>query len=258
MKLQELKVFLDKKSEAYNHPSFIHNDPIAVPHRFTLKQDIEIAGLFAAILAWGQRKTIIHNANQLMHLMDMAPHQFILEHQPNDLQRFNGFVHRTFNDTDLLYVIDFLKRHYTQHQTLEDAFIPVERKSTELIYDALSVFHKRLFNSSYAPQRTKKHFATPERQSACKRLNMYLRWMVRHDDRGVDFGLWTRIRPYDLICPLDLHVQRVALKLKLISRDTNDWQAAMDVTRVLRMMRPHDPVYYDYALFGLGVMEKWR
>ncbi len=255
MNQRELKKFLDKKAAQYNHPSFIGSDPISIPHLFSNKQDIEIAALFAATIAWGQRITIINNSRRLMQLMDMAPHQFIVQHQAQDLKRFKGFVHRTFNETDLLYFIDFLQSHYHKCTTLEDAFIPEHVTNEEYCFDALSVFHERFFDVEYAPQRTRKHISTPYRLSACKRLNMFLRWMVRHDEQGVDFGIWKQISPAQLICPLDVHVQRVARKLNLLTRTQNDWKAAVELTQKLRILDVKDPVRYDFALFGLGVME---
>jgi uncharacterized protein (TIGR02757 family) len=253
---KELKNFLDEKAALYNNYTFIDSDPISIPHRFNNKQDIEIAALFAATISWGQRKTIIDNSLRLMKLMDMVPHQFITQHQPQDLKRFNGFVHRTFNETDLLYFIDFLKRHFKKFPSLEDAFIPQNATNEEFTYDALTTFHMRFFDSDYAPARTRKHISTPLRHSACKRLNMFLRWMVRKDKQGVDFGLWKKITPAQLICPLDVHVQRVARNLNLLTRSQNDWRAAIELTQNLRLLDAEDPIRYDFALFGIGVIEK--
>ncbi len=253
-----VKRLLNEKAKQFNNPSFIKNDPISIPHLFEKKQDIEISGLFSAALAWGQRKTIIENNIKLMQLMEMSPYEFITQHEEKDLERFSGFVHRTFNTTDLLYFIYFLKNYYQTHSSLEDAFVPLAQTNEEYGYDALRQFHHIFFSLDILSQRTRKHIATPERNSACKRLNMYLRWMVRRDDKGVDFGIWARILPSQLICPLDVHVQRVARSLQLLTRKQNDWKAAIELTRNLRMFNHDDPVIYDYALFGLGVMEKWR
>jgi uncharacterized protein (TIGR02757 family) len=282
---KELWDFLEKKVLEYNDPSFIATDPISVPHRFSKKQDIEIAGLFASIFSWGNRITIIQKSNELMRAMDDDPFNFIRNHQASDLKRFLKFKHRTFNATDLLYFIHFLQSHYRLSDTLETAFLPepsdgkkrkkqsviilpVEKtkkkqpdknisNGNEFVKNALSVFYTRFFSLENAPFRTQKHIATPEKNSACKRLNMYLRWMVRKDNRGVDFGIWKEISAADLICPVDLHVARVARGFGLISRKQTDWETAMELTSALRDMDKKDPVKYDFALFGLGVMEKY-
>ncbi|MBY0432710.1 MAG: TIGR02757 family protein [Cyclobacteriaceae bacterium] len=251
----DLKAFLDEKVDQYNRPGFITNDPISIPHRFSLKQDIEISGLFAATLAWGQRVTIIKNCLDLMEKMDHAPYDFVRHHAPADLKRFEKFVHRTFNATDLFYFIFFLSRFYKKHNSLEELFlVPSQDVTTER---GLINFHNQFFSLPDFPARTKKHVSTPERKSACKRINMYLRWMVRNDKRGVDFGIWNRISTSKLVCPCDLHVERVARKLKLIGRKPMNWQTALDLTASLRKFDPYDPVKYDFALFGLGVEEKF-
>ncbi len=251
-----IKALLDDRVEKFNQPDFIPNDPVSIPHRFTKKQDIEISGFFASILAWGQRKTIINNCLKLMNLMDNAPHDFILHHQEQDLQRLLGFKHRTFNDTDLLYLVHFFNWYYSQHESLETAFTGVHNEIKNQ-KDRLMYFHDLVFSLEDAPHRTKKHIATPARKSACKRINMYLRWMVRNDDKGVDFGIWNSMKPADLVCPCDVHVERVARKLGLITRKGMDWQTAEELTDHLRTFDPTDPVKYDYALFGLGVEEKF-
>jgi len=242
----------------YNRTSFIAKDPVSVPHRFDKKQDIEIAGLFAAVFAWGNRTTIIRKSNELMNQMDSAPYDFIRNHQSADLKRFLDFKHRTFNATDLLYFIRFLKSHYLLSDSLESAFIPNHfAEENEFIKTGLSVFYTRFFSLNDAPRRTQKHISSPEKNSTCKRLNMYLRWMVRQDKKGVDFGIWKKISAADLICPVDLHVARVARGFGLISRKQTDWQAAMELTIALREMDKNDPVKYDFALFGLGVTENY-
>jgi uncharacterized protein (TIGR02757 family) len=281
---KELRDFLEKKVLEYNHPSFIGKDPVSVPHRFSRKQDIEIAGLFAAVFAWGNRITIIQKSNELMERMDDAPYDFIRNHQPEDLKRFLSFKHRTFNSTDLLYFIHFLQHHYQQADSLEFAFMPdtpdgklLNNRATlihfkkemagaanekpihvnEHVKNALNIFYKRFFALSDAPERTKKHIASPDKNSTCKRLNMYLRWMVRKDSKGVDFGIWNNISQADLVCPVDLHVARVARGFGLISRKQTDWETAMELTSALRRMDKNDPVKYDFALFSLGVTEKY-
>jgi uncharacterized protein (TIGR02757 family) len=252
---EEVKSLLDEKYDLFNHPDFISADPVSIPHLFTKKQDIEISGFFAAILAWGQRKTIINKCTELMRMMGNSPHEFVLNHSENDLKDLIHFKHRTFNDIDTLYFIHFFKSFYQKHESLEAAFLLSNAAGAEFMQGSLTAFHHYFFSSDLAPERTRKHIATPERKSACKRINMYLRWMVRQDDRGVDFGIWNQIKPADLICPCDVHVDRVARKLGLIQRKQTDWQTAQELTQALRKMDPNDPVKYDFALFGLGIME---
>ena len=250
-----LKEFLDSKVELYNQGEFIALDPISIPHQYTKRQDIEIAGFFAATLAWGQRITVINKCKELLQMMDNAPHQFLLQHKLSDLKPFENFKHRTFNSTDALYFIESLATYYRTHESLEDAFVGVETDST--IESGLIDFHKQFFSLPDYPSRTIKHVSTPARKSACKRLNMYLRWMVRQDDKGVDFGIWKKINPAQLICPCDVHVERVARKLKLIRKKGMNWQTALEITSNLRKLDPIDPVKYDFALFGLGIMERF-
>jgi uncharacterized protein (TIGR02757 family) len=254
---EALKDFLNRKVAEYNSVDFIESDPISIPHQFKRKQDIEIAGFFASIFAWGNRTTIIKKTTLLMQLMDNSPHDFIVSHQEKDLKRFFGYKHRTFNTTDLLYFILFLKFHYISNTTLESAFSNWMHKNDTTVENALSGFHNYFFNLPDAPKRTKKHIATPEKGSTCKRLNMYLRWMVRKDKKGVDFGLWKTIKPSQLICPIDVHVGRVAKKLGLIKRNSIDWQTALELTVQLKKFDRNDPVKYDFALFGLGVVENY-
>lgn len=253
LKKTEIKSFLDEKVDFYNRVGFIENDPILIPHAFSKVQDIEIAGLFAAVLAWGQRVTIINKCRELMERMDNAPHEFVIHHSQKDLKRLLGFKHRTFNDTDLLYFILFLNRYFRKYPSLEDAFI-APGSSVE---SGLIQFYKLFFSYDDHPGRTRKHIATPAKNSTCKRLCMYLRWMVRTDNRGVDFGIWNRISPAQLVCPCDVHVERVARKLKLIHAKQTNWSTALELTDNLRKFDPADPVKYDFALFGLGVAEGW-
>ncbi len=259
---QALRDFLEQKVLEFNQESFIEKDPVSIPHRFSKKQDIEIAGLFAAVFSWGNRTTIIQKSNELMDAMEGSPHDFIIHHRPADLKPFLSFKHRTFNTTDLLYFFRFLQSHYRSSESLETAFLPkaADRKKiseNEFVKEALSVFYKRFFSLEGAPKRTGKHISNPDKNSTCKRLNMYLRWMVRKDRRGVDFGIWKKISAADLICPVDLHVARVARGFGLISRTQTDWQTAMELTIALREMDRKDPVKYDFALFGLGVTDKY-
>jgi uncharacterized protein (TIGR02757 family) len=262
----DIKDFLDAKVEQYNHPGFIENDPISIPHLFTKKQDIEIMGFWAAMLAWGQRKTIINKCKELISLMDNAPHDFIIHHQEKDLKRFLNFKHRTFNATDTLYFIHFFREFYLKYESLEEAFMQSSvfkshssnledcRLGTE---DLLNNFRNNFFSLPDFPQRTKKHVTSPEQNSTCKRLNMFLRWMVRKDNAGVDFGVWSKIKMPDLMCPLDLHVDRVSRKLGLIERKQTDWKTTVELTEKLKELDPLDPAKYDFALFGLGIEEKF-
>lgn len=250
---QSLKSFLDSKVEEYNKLSFIKDDPVSIPHLFTKKQDIEIAGFFASIFAWGNRTIIINKSKELMQWMDMSPHQFITSHTENDLKKLLSFKHRTFNITDLLYFIQFLKHHYSNNASLETAFT----KWGNDVETILIGFHHYFFSLEDVPLRTKKHIATPEKKSNCKRLNMYLRWMVRCDNKGVDFGIWKKIEPSQLICPMDVHVARVVRRFNLIQRKQTDWQAALELTEYLKTLDASDPVKYDFALFALGVIEKF-
>ncbi|RAJ28357.1 TIGR02757 family protein [Pedobacter cryoconitis] len=259
MEFLELKDFLDIKVAQYNRPDFITNDPICIPHRFSKKQDIEIAAFFASILAWGQRKTIINKCTDLFDRMDNDPYNFMLHHGDEDLRRLLNFKHRTFNDTDLLYFVSFFKHHYTLSDSLETAFLPANFGQVESFTaeHALNHFRTYFFSLPDSPRRTVKHISSPTQKSTCKRLNMFLRWMVRKDQTGVDFGVWTTISPADLICPCDVHVDRVARRLDLITRKQTDWRTAVELTTELRKFDPSDPVKYDFALFGLGVEEKF-
>lgn len=244
---------LEQKFRQYDRPDFIPNDPIAIPHQFSKQADIEIAGFFAATFAWGNRTTILNKSRELLKGMDDAPHQFITQHREQDLKKLLAFKHRTFQSTDLLYFIQFLRYHYDRSETLESAFL-LQKGGME---QRLNAFHDYFFAQPDAPERTRKHVASPERGSTCKRLNMFLRWMVRRDKLGVDFGIWKKIKPSELICPVDVHVSRVARKLGLIERKQTDWQTAIELTESLRQFDPIDPVKYDFALFSLGVNEKF-
>lgn len=253
-----LKTFLDSKVDQYNTLAFIAKDPICIPHLFSKKQDIEIAGFFAAIFAWGNRITIINKSRELLTRMDNKPHDFCLHHSPTDLKGLIKFAHRTFNDTDLLYFIHFFNFHYTQNASLETAFFPhVKFPEVNKVENGLNHFRRYFFSLEDMPGRTKKHIASPLTNSSCKRLNMFLRWMVRKDANGVDFGIWKSVKPKDLICPIDVHVARVARHFKLLVRLPVDWKAALELTERLRTLDSTDPVKYDFALFGMGVMENF-
>jgi uncharacterized protein (TIGR02757 family) len=254
---QEIIDLLDRKVQEYNQLSFIENDPICIPHQYNKKQDIEIMGLFAAVFAWGQRKTIINKCRELAQRMDNAPYDFVLNHTDADLQKLIGFKHRTFNDSDLLYFIYFLNYWYKNNTSLESAFSNGMQPGDLNTENGLNDFKQTFFSLDEVLQRTMKHISSPIQKSACKRINMYLRWMVRHDEQGVDFGIWKKIKPAQLVCPLDVHVQRVAANLGLIQREQNDWNAAVELTNNLKKLDSEDPVKYDFALFGLGVMDKY-
>jgi uncharacterized protein (TIGR02757 family) len=248
VQIEKLKIFLDAKVDYYNQPLFIEKDPISVPHQFSKKQDIEIAALFAATFAWGNRTTIINKAKELMTLMDDAPHQFITQHKAADLKPFLNFKHRTFNADDAIYFIYFLQQHYLKSESLETAFFP--NKKTD-VAAGLNHFKQQFFQYPHL-QRTQKHVSAPKQQSACKRLNMFLRWMVRKDTAGVDFGIWKNIKMNQLICPLDVHVSNIARQLGLLHNKNNNWDAAIELTANLQLMNAADPVIYDYALFSMG------
>lgn len=243
---------LNEKSQKFNNVSFINTDPIAIPHRFSIKQDIEISGFFAAILAWGQRKTIINKCTELLCYMENSPHDFILNAQSKDLAKLEKFVHRTFNFMDLMYFLEFLKMHYQNHDSLEDAFL-IGNDSHSNIKNNLINFKNYFFSLEDSPKRTRKHISDPTTNSACKRINMFLRWMVRKDDAGVDFGLWNKLSPAQLVIPCDVHVESVARKLGLTSRPKADWKMAEEITETLKILAPQDPTKYDFALFGMGI-----
>jgi len=258
MNRQQLQYFLDKKVDEYNRPSFIERDPISIPHLYSQKRDIEIAGFFAALFAWGNRTIIINKSKDLLQRMDNQPYQFILNHSEQDRKIFFGFKHRTFQDGDILYLIEFLQQHYKRFNSLEDAFLisSGSKEYGEVQENRLRNFYQYAFSFPHLA-RTEKHIATPAKNSACKRLNMYLRWMVRKDIQSVDFGLWSRIKTSELMVPLDVHVTRVAKKLNLLGDEKANWTQTLLLTKNLRNFDPVDPVKYDFALFGLGVVEKY-
>lgn len=243
---------MNSKYLKFNNLNFIELDPICIPHRFTNKQDIEISGFFAAVLAWGQRKTIISKCTELMQKMDNAPFEFILNADDKDLKKLENFVHRTFNFVDLMYFIEFFKAHYKQYESFEDAFL-IGNNSENNLKENLSNFRKYFFSLEDSPHRTRKHISSPESNSACKRINMYLRWMVRKDNNGVDFGLWNRLKPAQLVIPCDVHVENIARRLNLTNRPKADWKMAEEITESLSLLDPEDPAKYDFALFGMGI-----
>ena len=254
MNKQELKEFLDEKVLEYNNLKFIESDPVQIPHLFTLKEDIEIAGFLAATIAWGNRKMIIKNAHKMMELMGNSPYDFVMNYKEHHLEIFDGFVHRTFNNVDLTYFIKALHHIYTNHNGLESIFNI--NTTTNSLQPAIHQFKKVFFEINH-PSRTTKHISDPLKGSAAKRINMYLRWMVRKDNNGVDFGIWNSISPSTLSCPLDVHSGNVARKLGILTRKQNDAKALAELDTSLRKMDSNDPVKYDFALFGLGVFEKF-
>ena len=254
MNKKELKVFLDEKADVYNNPKFIASDPIQIPHQFSKKEDIELSAFLTATISWGNRKSIIKNASNMMLLLDNSPYEFILNHKEKDLEPLMGFVHRTFNGIDLIQFIKSLKHIYLNHGGLELLFAKHAKK-----YDLQQSIHqfKSVFFEIEHPQRTRKHVSDPLKNSAAKRINMFLRWMVRNDGRGVDFGIWQSLLPSQLSCPLDVHSGNVARQLKLLKRKLNDAKALAELDKSLRRLDKKDPVKYDFALFGLGVFEKF-
>ena len=254
MDQRELKEFLDEKVMLYNNPSFIESDPIQIPHLFSKKEDIEISGFLTAIISWGNRKMIIRNALKMMELLDNAPYDFIINHQKSDLKPFKNFVHRTFNSEDLYQFIQSLEHIYKKHQGLEKTLAIIGERTTYI--EAIHNLKKIFFEIPHL-QRTKKHISDPLKNSAAKRINMFLRWMVRNDQTGVDFGIWKTHNAANLSCPLDVHSGNVARKLGLLSRKQNDWKAVTELDTNLRKLDHEDPVKYDFALFGLGVFEKF-
>ncbi len=254
MTFQERTDFLNEKVAQYNHPDFIETDPIQIPHSFSKKEDIEISGFLASTIAWGNRKMIINNAQKIMNCMDHAPHDFIINHTSKDLAVFEGFVHRTFNATDLQFFVQSLQNIYLNHQGLEALFQPKEEEST--MKEAFSRFHRVFFEPDHL-QRTEKHISNASKGSACKRLIMFLRWMVRQDHGGVDFGIWKRIPAAKLTIPLDVHSGKTARALGLIQRKANDWKTLEEIDIPLRKMDAQDPAKYDFALFGLSVFEEF-
>lgn len=254
MNTRELKQFLDYKSDEYNRPEFISSDPVQIPHRFSKKEDIEISGFLTATIAWGQRISIIKNALELMQLMDESPFEFVMNHEEKDLIKLQHFVHRTFNNSDLICFLKSLRHLYTRYQGMENIF--QQHAENHSLQWAIHQF-KQVFFELPHPVRTEKHVSDPLSGSAAKRINMFLRWMVRRDNRGVDLGIWKSLSPSQLSCPLDVHSGQVARKLGLITRTQNDAKALVELDVNLRRLDAEDPVKYDFALFGLGVFEKF-
>jgi uncharacterized protein (TIGR02757 family) len=252
MKQSELKDFLDEKVELYNNPKFIDSDPIQIPHLFSLKEDIEIAGFLAATISWGNRKMIIQNSHKMMKLMGNSPFDFVMSHDDTQLEKFEDFVHRTFNGGDFFTFIKSLQNIYKNHDGIESVFAKHQEKDS--LQKSISEFKKVFFEIEHQ-SRTQKHVSDPINNSAAKRINMFLRWMIRNDSKGVDLGIWKTISASKLSCPLDVHSGNVARKLGLLTRKQNDAKALFELDTKLRKLDKNDPVKYDFALFGLGVFE---
>jgi len=251
----EIKDFLDEKAALYEQPKFIETDPVQIPHLFTQKEDIEISGFLTATISWGNRKSILTNAHKLMNILGNSPHDFIMNYTENDQGLFEGFVHRTFNSTDLSYFIIALYHIYTKYGDMESFFKQFSKEET--LQNGIHQFKKEFFSLPEHPIRTEKHISDPHKNSAAKRINMFLRWMVRSPKAGVDLGIWKSLSSAQLSCPLDVHSGNVARKLGLLKRKQNDAKALAELDSNLRQLDPNDPVKYDYALFGLGVFEKF-
>ncbi|TPN88699.1 TIGR02757 family protein [Aquimarina algicola] len=254
LKKSELKDFLDEKAAFYENPKFIETDPVQIPHLFTQKEDIEIAGFLTATISWGNRKSILTNAHKLMSILGDSPYDFIMTHPKIEPEDLNDFVHRTFNTHDLAYFITGLHRLYTKYGDMESFF--TQFKSENSLQNAIHHFKREFFVLPHL-SRTEKHISDPQKKSAAKRINMFLRWMVRNPKAGVDLGIWKTLSPSQLSCPLDVHSGNVARKLKILNRKQNDSVALLELDTALRKLDPNDPVKYDYALFGLGVFEKF-
>ncbi|HMS28483.1 MAG TPA: TIGR02757 family protein [Saprospiraceae bacterium] len=254
----EVASFLLEQAWRFNQSSFIENDAISIPHSFSKKQDIEISGFWTAMLSWGNRKSIIKNCNELSRLMDYAPLDFVKNYQERDGLKFSKFVHRTFQYADSLYFLQFLSSWYKKYTSLEDAFIPEGFNSCASIESSLNLFHERFFSDDpdQMNHRTRKHVARPKSGSRCKRMNMFLRWMVRKDNRGVDFGMWNKIDASQLMIPLDIHVEKTARKYGLLQRKNLDWKAVLELSLNCSEIIPEDPGLLDYALFGLSIESK--
>jgi len=254
MTLLELKEFLDEKAEFYQQKEFIQTDPIIIPHEYEISLDIEISGFLISVISWGNRKSIINSGYKIINLLEYSPYDFIMNHSDQDLKRIKGSIHRTFNSEDLIYFIKSLKNIYTNYNGLEG--IISNKKNGNNLQERISIF-KKIFFELDSPERTKKHLPDPLNGSAAKRFNMFLRWMVRSNNKGIDFGIWKSISASQLSCPLDIHTGNTARKLGLLKRNQNDSLAVNELDLKLRKMDKNDPVKYDFALFGLGVNEKF-
>lgn len=253
LKFEELKVFLDEKADLYNRPDFIGDDPIQIPHRFSLRQDVEIAGFLAATISWGNRKAIIRSADKMLDIMGNSPYDFIMNHSGKELQDIQGSsIHRTFKGEDFAYFISQFRHMYAEHESLENLFLLREEESNFM--HSVERFRSRFLGTE--KHRSHKHVSSPYKNSSTKRIMMFLRWMVRNDRRGVDFGIWDKIDPKYLSIPLDVHTGNISRKLGLISRTQNDWKTVEELDLMIRKFDDSDPAKYDFALFGLGVTKE--
>lgn len=248
--MKEIEELLNAKYVEHNTKDFISSDPISIPHRFTSKEDIEISAFLTATISWGRRASIISNADRMMQIMDHSPHDFIVNHKTKDLKKALGFVHRTFNESDLIYFFQSLKSIYQDHGGLESAFYSDSDDLSSHIEKFRSIFFLNIHET-----RTQKHVSSPSKGSASKRICMFLRWMVREDPNSVDFGIWRKIKPSELMLPLDVHTAAVSRKLGLLTRKSNDWKAVTEISNNLKIICPEDPIKYDFALFGLGAID---
>ncbi|MBW6489757.1 MAG: TIGR02757 family protein [Lentimicrobium sp.] len=255
MDYKKIKELLDQKVVQYNNKAFIPSDPISIPHSFTKKEDIEISGFLVATISWGQRTTIVKNGFRLMDIMDNSPYDFAMDARADDLKKLAAFVHRTFNGDDILFFVEALKSIYQNQGGLENAFATGMNDGDTDVMNAIIHFREMFLRNPHL-SRSQKHIANPVAGSSAKRINMFLRWMVRKDDKGVDFGLWNSILPAQLCCPLDIHVGNIARRLGLLKRKQNDWKSVTELTSNLRAFDSEDPIKYDFALFGMGVFEK--
>ncbi len=251
MNFEELKDYLDFKADQYNNPNFIESDPIQIPHRYKVKEDIEISGFLAATIAWGNRKMIINSATKMMDTMGNNPYDFVMNATNNQIDSIDNIVHRTFNSEDFRYFIKSLRNIYQNHGGLENVFAA---NNSINLQNRISAF-KQIFFEIDHPLRTTKHISDPLKGSSSKRINMFLRWVSRNDKKGVDFGIWKSVSPSELSCPLDVHSGNVARTLGILNRKQNDQTALQELDEALRKFDPTDPVKYDFALFGLGVFE---
>lgn len=256
MEYEELKELLDALSERYNNPSFIEEDPVSIPHRFSLREDIEISGFLSATIAWGNRRSIVKNGNRMMEMMGDEPYRYIMESSPAERHEMSNFVHRTFNGNDFICFLNALSHIYQTKGGIGTFFENEYEKTGDI---RIVIHHFRsLFFSCEHPQRAEKHLSSIAKGAACKRINMYLRWMVRQDSNGVDFGLWKKIPSSALYLPLDVHSATVGRGLGLLERKQNDWKSVEEITTNLRTFDADDPVKYDYALFGAGVNHEFK
>ena len=247
----ELLELLEELYSRYDKPEFIENDPISIPHKFVKEEDIEISGFLSATIAWGKRNIIVRNAERMVSLMEGEPYRFVMEASDREFISLFDFVHRTFNGEDFITFVKSLKNIYRNHGGLKTIFVDSYKSSGDIRF-SLEHFREIFFEEEHL-RRSERHLSSITKKSACKRLNMFLRWLVRSDENGVDFGIWSEIPSSALYIPLDVHVGNVSRELGLLGRKQNDWRAVEELTQNLRRFDSNDPVKYDYALFGVGI-----